>query len=379
MVQKTYSGTMTFLVISHAPHFQKDEKLFSYGPLVKEMVLWEKYTDQMWVFAPEVLPHEDSINLPYQSGNTRLISTPLLDFTSGPKRLKSLLWLPWIIFSLYYYMWKADHIHLRCPGNLALIGCFLQIVFPWKKKTVKYAGNWDPASPQPLTYKIQRWVINNTWLSRNMTVMVYGNWPHSSKNIKPFFTASYLEKEFVPFQKPESGQGINLVFVGSLVPAKNPLTAIQVLEQLVQNDQVANLVYCGEGSERPKIESFAINRGLHEMVCLAGNVNSEKVKQILIQSHFLIFLSESEGWPKVVAEAMTWGCIPLTSSVSCVPEMLGYGARGILIDNDPVRIAQEILKLVQDPGRLANMQFQAQQWAKQFTLEKFGESLCELV
>lgn len=370
---------MSFLVISHAPHFQKNGKIFSYGPLVKEMVLWEKCINRMLIFAPEVLPNDDSLNLPYQSPKTKLVSAPQIDFTSGLNRIKSLIWLPWIVFSMYLYMWKADHIHLRCPGNLALIGCFLQILFPWKKKTAKYAGNWDPASPQPITYKIQQWVVNNTWLSRNMTVMVYGTWPHSSKNVKPFFTASYFEREFEPFQKPEINQGVNLVFVGSLVPAKNPLTAIQVLDQLLHHNLKVNLVYCGEGSERSKIESFTKKHRLEEMVYLAGNVHPDVVKQVLIQSHFLIFLSDSEGWPKVVAEAMTWGCIPLTSPVSCVPEMVGYGERGILINNNPQLIALEILKLIQDPERLQNMQLQAHHWAKQFSLEKFGESLCKLV
>lgn len=370
---------MTFLVISHAPHFWSAGRLYSYGPLVKELILWEKCAGKLLLFAPEVPADMDPINLPYQAESTNLISCSSLDFTTNTNRLQSLVRLPGILFKMWFAMCKADHVHLRCPGNLALIGCVLQIFLPWKKKTVKYAGNWDPASPQPLTYKIQQWICNNSWISRNMTVLVYGNWPHSSKNILPFFTASYFQREFLPFKKPDLNLGINLVFVGSLVPAKNPMTAIKVLDKLRQKNLPVSLVFCGEGTERENIERYREAENLKDQVRLAGNVSAAGVKEIFIQSHFLIFLSDSEGWPKVVAEAMSWSCIPMTSGVSCVPEMVGHGERGKLVQNEPDQIAKAIIKLVNDPVEMQRMQTQAHLWAKQFTLERFGEALCKLV
>ena len=41
-------------------------------------------------------------------------------------------------------MQDADHIHLRCPGNIGLLGCFSSNFISKKIKTAKYAGNWDP-------------------------------------------------------------------------------------------------------------------------------------------------------------------------------------------------------------------------------------------
>jgi len=53
-------------------------------------------------------------------------------------------------------MKSANHIHLRCPGNIGLLACLIQILFPNTPKTSKYAGNWDPNAKQPFTYKIQK-------------------------------------------------------------------------------------------------------------------------------------------------------------------------------------------------------------------------------
>lgn len=370
---------MRFLVISHAPHFVKEGRIYSYGPLVKEMVLWEKRVEHMVVFAPKMEATTDPINLPYLQIQTRLISSLSLNFTTPGQSLRSFFKLPWIMFKMWSEILKADHVHLRCPGNLALIGCFVQVLFPFKKKTAKYAGNWDKESAQPISYKVQRWMLSNTWLSHNISVMVYGQWPDSTQNIKPFFTASYYEKDFISFQKPPIQKSINLIYVGGLFPAKNPMTAMRVLNLLVSKGIDVNLVFCGDGPERVQIQQYAETKNLEAHVRLLGNVNAEQVKEEFIQAHFLIFLSDSEGWPKVVAESMSWSCVPITSRVSCVPQMVGFGERGVLVPNDPEKIASKIIELKLNPEELKQMQTKSRVWARQFTLEKFGEELGKLL
>ncbi len=113
----------------------------------------------------------------------------------------SLIKIPIIIITIFKSCKKADHIHLRCPGNIGLLGCFVQIFFPKKIKTAKYAGNWDPQSKQPVSYKIQKFLLKNTILTKNMQTLVYGKWKNQSKNIKPFFTASFSDSEIEPLIK----------------------------------------------------------------------------------------------------------------------------------------------------------------------------------
>ena len=103
--------------------------------------------------------------------------------------------MPFLCYTIFKAMKKADHIHLRCPGNMGLIGSLIQIFFPNTPKTAKYAGNWDPKSKQPLSYVIQKWLLSSTFLTRNIKVLVYGEWEHQSKNITSFFTASYREED----------------------------------------------------------------------------------------------------------------------------------------------------------------------------------------
>jgi glycosyltransferase involved in cell wall biosynthesis len=84
-----------------------------------------------------------------------------------------------------------------------------------------------------------------------------------------------------------------------------------------------SLDYYGDGPLKAVIESRVKAAGLEDHIRLHGNVENSIVTQAYKNAHFSFLLSKSEGWPKAVAEAMFWGCIPVASKVSCVPWMLG--------------------------------------------------------
>ena len=112
---------------------------------------------------------------------------------------------------------------------------------------------------------------------------------------------------------------------------------------------------------------------------LHGNVEADKVKKALQDSHFLLFISKSEGWPKVVAESMFWGCLPLTSPVSCVPEMIGYGTRGELIEPKVELIVEKIMYLKDHPMIYKEKCQLAMDWSRNFTLEKFEKEIKNII
>ncbi|MFM7767182.1 MAG: glycosyltransferase, partial [Bacteroidota bacterium] len=74
-----------------------------------------------------------------------------------------------------------------------------------------------------------------------------------------------------------------------------------------------------------------------------------------------------------VAEAMWWGTLPVVSPVSCVPDMLDHGRRGILVAPDPSQIATSILSIVENPEQYQWMCTQAMEWSRGYTLESFHE------
>jgi glycosyltransferase involved in cell wall biosynthesis len=370
---------MTFVIISHVPHVFEDNQYFGYAPYVREMNSWIKQADKLIVVAPLTKATKTAIDIHYEHENIEFLPIERFDVVSIKAIVRSIYKIPRISWRIFSAMQKADHIHLRCPGNSGLLGCVVQIAFPNKKKTAKYAGNWDPKSKQPWTYRLQKWILSNSFLTRNMQVLVYGQWEGSTTNIKPFFTATYAESDKVPLREKSLIEPIRFVFVGTLVPGKKPLYAIKLLEAIHKKGHDVALTLYGEGPERKKLEDYILQNNLENRIFLQGNQAQDQIKKAYKASHFVILPSESEGWPKAIAEGMFWGCVPLATSVSCVPFMLDYGNRGLLLSLNLEIDSLQIEALIKNEIHFKKLSAKASDWSRPFTMDVFEEEIKKLL
>ena len=368
---------MRFAVFTHAEHFEEENTYFSYSPYVREMNIWFEFVDEVLIIAP-FKNKKDSIDSGYDRKDVKFKPIKTINFTSLKNSVQSFISIPFILLAIYRAMHKADHIHIRCPGNIGLLAALVQILFPGKPKTIKYAGNWDPYSEQPLTYRFQRWILKNEFLTRQADVLVYGEWANQGNNIIPFFTASYLESNQQTYLKDFSHPQ-KFIFVGTLSEGKRPLLAVKIIHILIQKGCKVSLDFYGTGIMEESIRKYIKEHRLESWITLHGNQNAQMIMDAYRNSHFSILPSKSEGWPKALAEAMFFGCIPVATSVSCVPWMLGNGNRGIIIEPDPNMGAQEIKRFLSDKSKLHEISKKAQKWSQFYTLEKFRAEIKQLL
>lgn len=370
---------MNFVIITHVQHIKENSNYFGYAPYIREMNIWLKYVENVTIVAPIDKSKLDNIHIDYQHKNLKFKEVPNFNTTSFFNLLQTLLKLPSILWTVFWAMKNADHIHLRCPGNMGLLGCLIQILFPKTPKTAKYAGNWDPKAKQPTTYIIQKWILNNTFLTKNMQVLVYGEWEGSSRNIKPFFTATYSENEIVPKVSRKLNDIINFMFVGTLSEGKQPFYAIQLIEELKKNGIKVHLSVFGDGVLRKKMQDYVSENNLENQITIFGNQTKDFIKEAYQNNHFLVLASKSEGWPKVVAEAMFFGCLPLTTNISCVNYMIGNGKRGKILSlnlNEDVSLVQNLIK---NEDEFLKMSENAADWSRNFTTEYFESEIMKLL
>lgn len=370
---------MKLLVISSAPFISYHDKWHGYSPYVQEMKIWSKYADEIQFCIPIWETDRDLLISEISFDMLPVIRLNEFDIKSVTSIFRSFYSI-FVNFKIIYKTMKGvDHIHLRCPGNIGLLGCLVQIFFPSKQKTAKYAGNWDPKSRQPWTYKLQKYILSNTFLTRNMQVLVYGEWKNQSKNIKPFFTATYSEAEKENIQKISFKNTIEFIYVGSLVSGKNPMYVLRLIEVLMEKGHKVNLNIYGEGSERSKLENYIKTNNLEKFVVLGGNQNQEIIKSAYQKSHFVILPSKSEGWPKAIAEGMFWGCVPIATEVSCVPFMIDYGNRGILLETNLDKDINKIEELLKNERRFLDKSTSAIEWSQNYTTDVFETAIKKLL
>jgi glycosyltransferase involved in cell wall biosynthesis len=370
---------MKFVIITHVPHIYSKNQYFAYAPYVREMNIWGKYVDEFIIVAPIIKTEKTAIDIPYSQEKIKFIVIEAISLLGLKAVFKTVLKSPKIGWQIFKAMKMADHIHLRCPGNIGLLGCIVQILFPSKPKTAKYAGNWDPKAKQPWSYRLQKWILSNTFLTRNMQVLVYGQWEGSTKNIRPFFTATYSEADKLPMKFLNLKSKINFVFVGTLASGKNPLYAIQLVEELFKKGFDLSLDMYGEGAERKIVENYIKFNGLERIVILKGNQNHETIKRAYQNAHFVLLPSKSEGWPKAIAEGMFWGCVPLATKVSCVPFMLDYGKRGVLLEMILEEDTQQLEAVLNNGVTFENKRGKASEWSQKYTLDIFEEEIKKML
>lgn len=382
---------MKFLVVTNAPTFKTDGKYVAYAPYVNEMDIWFENVKEVGVISPATYNEFIYVKAFYRQ-EIKFKKLPFLSLSNPFQILRFLLFIPLLEIKIIRSFIWADHIHLRCPGNIGLIASILQIFFPKKPKTVKYAGNWDPNSKQPWSYRLQKWILSNTFLSRNIKVLVYGDWPNQSKNIVPFFTASFSKTERALYNK-DFTTPIKFIFVGNLVKGKRPLFAIKLIESMMGEGIPVTLEIYGSGVLKNELKEYIAIKNLDPFIRLMGVRKLEDLKEVYKSSHFLILASKSEGWPKAIAEAMFFGCIPVTTSVSCVPWMLDFGKRGIVISPSNVSgtekeenqkesveiLGNRIIELIKDSEEMKQKSLAAQEWSQEFTLERFEEEIKKLL
>lgn len=89
----------------------------------------------------------------------------------------------------------------------------------------------------------------------------------------------------------------------------------------------------------------------------------------------MILPSESEGWPKAVAEGMFWGCVPVSTNVSCVSYMLDNGNRGVLLSLNLEKDILQIESLLKNENLYKSMSQKAHEWSQKYTLDVFEEEI----
>ena len=370
---------MKFLIITHVPHIHLNNQYFAYAPYVREMNIWTKYVDEVAIVAPIVNREKSSIDTNYTHQNIQFKAIESFDLLNIKSIFFSFFKIPKICFTIFKAMKNADHIHLRCPGNVGLLGCFVQIFFPKKIKTAKYAGNWDANSKQPWSYKWQIWILNNTFLTKNIKVLVYGEWENSSKNIKSFFTASYSENEKISFQPKKWYQTCNFLFVGTLVKGKNPKYAILLIENLIKSGFDVKLDFYGDGILKNELQNYINQNKLDNFIILNGNQSLQILKKAYQNNHFVVLPSESEGWPKAIAEGMFWSCVPISTRVSCVTNMLNDGKRGIFLTMNLEKDISNIISVLENENNFNQLSKAAFEWSNNYTNEAFETEIMKLL
>ena len=114
--------------------------------------------------------------------------------------------------------------------------------------------------------------------------------------------------------------------------------------------------------------------------CYGVITDKKTIEQHYASSHVLVLTSESEGFPKVIAEAMAYGCVPIVTRVGSIPEVLNE----LAFLTDPKNCVSEtvdrINSFLQEPEVYQQLSKKAYLYATEhFDEDRFNNAWRELI
>ena len=319
------------LIVSHTPHYLNGSDIVGWGPTVREIDYLAELFDEVVHVAPL---HQETVpasSLSYQSQKVRFVSVPSAG-GSFTQKLKILAVAPSYIGTILREMKKADVVHVRCPANISLIAVLL-LSFSRKPnlRWTKYAGNWSPKDREPLSYSVQRWLLDHNFHKGFVTVN--GEWPRQKSHVFPFYNPSLTREELLEAkalsEKKQLTDPIQILFVGRLDEEKGVERSLRIVQKLRLNGQHVTLELVGDGARKKEFENLVNSQNMESFVKFHGWLPRTSLPSLYSRSHILLLpTSSSEGWPKVLSEAMAYGAVPLSSDVSSIPQYLNRFGTG---------------------------------------------------
>ncbi|MDB9961587.1 glycosyltransferase, partial [Oceanihabitans sp.] len=156
--------------------------------------------------------------------------------------------------------------------------------------------------------------------------------------------------------------------IGLLIKACDTLTKEEKL-------QIKTIHIVGNGRAISEYKMAASKTGLN--IEFHGFLSRTAVHEIYKKSHAIILPSASEGFPKVIAEAMNYGCLPIVSNISSLSHYIKNEHNGFLFypitEDEIVKSVRKLLTLT--PSQYSNMIQREQEKLSKFTYAYYNNRI----
>lgn len=330
-------------IISHTEHYlAADGTVVGLGATVTEirqlLALFDQITHIAMLHAMAAPPHA----IPYQSDQITFVPIPALGGAHLSDKLAILKNAPKIISIINKHLKTSDYFQFRAPTGIGVFVIPYLMLLHKQKGWFKYAGNWKQEQA-PFAYRFQKWLLEH----QSRSVTINGFWDSQPKHClsfeNPCLTQEEVQEGQLCIAQKKFETPLEFCFVGRLESAKGLDILVETFATLnaSERSKIGTIHIVGESERKAyyerKITTVDLDFVFH------GLLSRQAVQAIYKRSHAIILPSTSEGFPKVIAEALNFGCIPIVSDISSVGHYIIDGTNGLLLKTITVDGLKECL------------------------------------
>jgi glycosyltransferase involved in cell wall biosynthesis len=338
------------VVVSHTEHHRRaDGTVTGLAPTVRELDELAPLFDEVLHLA-HVHPGEPPASqAPYGATNVSVVPLVVAGGSRPRDKAAAAACVPTWARAVRRAAGDADWLHLRLPCAVGMVGVVaaagrMRRVPTW----VKYAGAWHPTGRDPHTYRVQRSLCRHlpgpsavtvSWAEAGQERWVR-TWPNPCLDDDDLAAGERLAAKRVPHGGP-----LGLVFVGRLDAPKGFDIALDAVRLLRAEGHDVRLTAVGDG---PLGAQAAVAEGVEHV----GWTDRAGVRRHLADAHLLLLPSASEGFPKVVAEALSHRVVPVVSDLPVLRAFLGRVGTGTVVgERTGAGLARAVAAYADDPER----------------------------
>jgi len=132
-----------------------------------------------------------------------------------------------------------------------------------------------------------------------------------------------------------SSDPLRLIYVGRLVEEQKQILGVtRALCRAVRELEGTEAVIYGNGPDRERVRRCLAEENVGQRVRLGGQIDNADMQRVMLDAGVLVLLSDYEGLPIAVLEAMACGLIPVCLRIrSGVGQLIEHGKTGFLVDD----------------------------------------------
>lgn len=143
---------------------------------------------------------------------------------------------------------------------------------------------------------------------------------------------------------------LRVAYSGRMVEKQKRLSLVMdVLLEACRRDARIEAVLFGDGPARPAAQQRVEEAGLQERIRFTGRLTPEAVRAELQRCQAVLLMSDYEGLPVALLEAMAQGVVPVVRAIpSGIPELVSDGVTGLLVGEEVESAVEAMRRLTDD-------------------------------
>lgn len=171
-----------------------------------------------------------------------------------------------------------------------------------------------------------------------------------------------------------SDSPFRVAFSGRIVEEQKRISLVlEAMAQACRRDSRIECWLIGDGSALSSSKQWVLDRDLGDRIHFLGRLEPVAVQDKLVQCQAILLMSDYEGLPVALLEAMAIGVVPVVRSIpSGIPELVKNNETGFLVDEAPEQAASAIVHLVNHP----ELWLQHSEASKLLVSKYYSEEIC---